>query len=486
MHAPSLPSIELNDVHSGLNRTRVAELLRPHTSAEIAAAIRCAREAGRPVGICGTRHAMGGQQFAAAGTQLDLTAFNGFLALDAERGVARVQAGITWPRLLDELDARQGDAPPGHVWTFRQKQTGADELTLGGAVSANIHGRVLDAAPFIADVEALTLVDAAGATHRVSRQDDSERFLHAVGGYGMFGVITEVELRLVRRVPVRRHVEIGPVDGLAERIEQRVAEGFTLGDFQPCVDPAAPGFLREGVFSCYRPEPAATSKSIDPGELTPDDWRRLLVLAHSDPARGWTEYCAHYRRTDGQLYWSDRVQFSPYDSDYAERLQRALPDLEPGSLMISELFVPRDRLEDFLAACAADFRRHGTQVVYSTVRFIRRDPETRLAWAREDFACIIFNLRVVHSPAGREKAQREFRRLIDRALERGGSFYLTYHRWATREQLLAAHPRLPAVLAQAREWDPAGVFTSDWRRHVETTLAGSTRPTDRRVAAASA
>ena len=462
--------IELNDVHSGLNRTSVAELIRPRTAEEVAAAVRRARKAGRPIGVCGARHAMGGQQFAAGGTQLDMSSLDGPIALDAERRLARVPAGLTWPQLLAGLDEAQADAPPGERWTFRQKQTGADDLTLGGAVSANIHGRVLDAGPLVGDVESLTLVDAEGEIRRVSRREEPERFAHAVGGYGMFGVITEIELRLVRRTPVRRRVEIGPMDGLAERIEQRVAERFTLGDFQPCVDPASPGFLREGVFSCHRPEPEAAETGFDSGELSPRDWRRLLALAHSDPARGWAEYCAHYRHTDGQLYWNDRVQLSHYDPDYAERLQAALPDLEPGALMITELYVPRDQVEDFLADCAADFRRHGTQVIYSTVRFIRRDAETRLAWAREDFACVIFNLRVAHSPDGLAKAQQEFRRLNDRALERGGSFYLTYHRWATRDQLLAAYPQLPAVLAQARAWDPDGRFTSDWRRHVEATL----------------
>ncbi len=470
MPAPRSPSLELNDVHSGLNRTRVAELLRPRTPEEVSAVVRRAREAGRPVGVCGARHAMGGQQFAADGVQLDMSGLDGPISLDAQRGLARIPAGLAWPRLLAALDDTQAGMPPGGRWTFRQKQTGADDLTLGGAASANIHGRVLDAGPLVGDVESLTLVDAEGEVRRVSRREEPDRFAHAVGGYGMFGVMTEVELRLIRRTPVRRRVELGPVDGLAERIEQRVAEGFTLGDFQPCVDPASPDFLREGVFSCYRPEPAAVETGVGSGELSASDWLRLLVLAHSDPARGWAEYCEHYRRTDGQLYWNDRVQLSHYAPDYAERLQAALPSLEPGALMIAELYVPRGRVEGFLAECAADFRRHGTRVIYSTVRFIRRDAETRLAWAREDFACVIFNLRVAHSPAGLAKARREFRRLNDQALERGGSFYLTYHRWATRDQLLSAYPQLPAVLAQARAWDPDGRFTSDWRRHVEAML----------------
>ena len=88
-----------------------------------------------------------------------------------------------------------------------------------------------------------------------------------------------------------------------------------------------------------------------------------------------------------------------------------------------------------MAACATDFRQNGTNVIYGTIRFIRRDDASFLAWAKQDYACIVFNLRVTHTDAGKEKAKTEFRRLIDRALERGGSFFLTYHRWATREQM---------------------------------------------------
>ena len=38
------------------------------------------------------------------------------------------------------------------------------------------------------------------------------------------------------------------------------------------------------------------------------------------------------------------------------------------------------------------------------------------------------------------------------------------------EQLLAAHPTLPDVLAESRERDPRGILGSDWREAVERTL----------------
>jgi hypothetical protein len=61
--------------------------------------------------------------------------------------------------------------------------------------------------------------------------------------------------------------------------------------------------------------------------------------------------------------------------------------------------------------------RHGT--------LIERDDESVRSWAREPWACVIFNLHTEHSEAGLARAAEAFRRLIDMAVRRRGSYYLT-------------------------------------------------------------
>jgi hypothetical protein len=133
--------------------------------------------------------------------------------------------------------------------------------------------------------------------------------------------------------------------------------------------------------------------------------------------------------------------------------------------MISELYVPRGALREFMDRAADRLRSGTTPVIYGTIRLIERDTETLLAWAREPWACIIFNLHCEHTPAGLARAADAFRALIDIALSLGGSYYLTYHRWATRTQVEAAHPRFREFLAEKKARDPAELFTSDWYRH---------------------
>lgn len=390
------------------------------------------------------------------------------LGFSQERGHLEVEAGIEWPALIAQChELQRGGAAPG--WGIAQKQTGADRLTLGGTASANAHGRGLTLKPFVGDVEALQVVDANGDLRLCSRAENPELFRLIVGGYGLFGIISSVTLRLAPRRKLERVVEVVTAEILATRFEQRIADGFLYGDFQFVIDPRAEDFLRRGVFSCYRPVANATPMLATQRELSDDDWKELLYLAHVDKNAAFERYSSYYLTTSGQLYWSDTHQLSPYFDGYHRAIEKRLHTPE-GSEVITELYVPRPRLGDFLAAAAGSLREHGDEVVYGTVRLIERDDETLLAWARERYACIVLNLHVVHSEEGRRRAGEAFRGLIDLAIARGGSFYLTYHRYATRTQLEACYPRFLEFLRKKLEYDPQERFQSDWYRHTRRLL----------------
>jgi hypothetical protein len=107
---------------------------------------------------------------------------------------------------------------------------------------------------------------------------------------------------------------------------------------------------------------------------------------------------------------------------------------------------------------------HHVDPTYGTIRLIEKDEESFLAWARERYVCIVCNLHVVHTDNGRAKAVTDFRRIIDRAIEHGGSFFLTYHRWATKQQVSTCYPRFVDFLRLKRQYDAHERFQSEWYR----------------------
>lgn len=462
-------STVVNDVHTGLNPTRVYQLVKVTSVDDVCAAIRNAGKAGHQISIAGGRHAAGGQQFGANTVLLDTTTFHHPVALNTANGHLEVEAGIEWPELVAYTINQQKSAP--QQWAIAQKQGGGDRFTIGGTLSANAHGHALNRKPIVADVESFVLVDAQGVARKCSRLENTELFTLAIGGYGLFGVITSVTLRLVPRGKLQRIVEWARIEDTIPRFAKLVSDGHMYGDFQYSIDQKSQDFMRKGVLTSYRPVAADTPLDEKQGEFSAQEYTNLLALAHAAPKAAFDKYASKVLATSGQIYWSDLHQMSVYPLRYHQAIDKRFGAAQTGTDPLTEIYVPRRYLPDFMEEVRADFLHNKVHLVYGTIRLIERDDETFLAWARESYACVIFTLHTDFTPPGLARFAATCRRLIDLAGRRGGSFYLTYHRFATREQMESCYPQFAAFLALKKKYDPDELFQSEWYRHVKKLFA---------------
>ena len=354
--------VALNDVQSGLNATEVARVSRPGSPEEVSAAIVLAAGEGVPVCPAGALHSMGGQQFVEGGVSISSSGLTNVGPLDRDARTVWVESGVTWPMLVDWLRSNQRDGAP--ALSIIQKQTGADEMTLGGALSSNIHGRVLGRKPIVDDIDAFYLTDARGTRLRCSRSENAELFRLAIGGYGLFGFVDSINLKLEERRQMVRRVRELALEQVIPAMEEQTRQGATFGDFQYVTDESSGDFMAKGIMSTYLP--VDRDREIPEGQLglSTEDWMRLYVLAHTDKGRAYAEYAGHYRQTDGQFYWSDEHQFSLYLPEAGRLLYQRMGWTTLASLMISELYVPRSRFVEFMTAVRPGHRgqrglRHG-------------------------------------------------------------------------------------------------------------------------------
>lgn len=69
-------------------------------------------------------------------------------------------------------------------------------FTVGGSLSVNVHGRDIRHEALIDTVDSFRLLMADGTVRNVSREENAELFPYVIGGYGLFGVILDVTLKL--------------------------------------------------------------------------------------------------------------------------------------------------------------------------------------------------------------------------------------------------------------------------------------------------
>ena len=452
----------VNDAHSQLNETRVASIQVLRKRQDAIRAVKKAQKQGFKLAVCGERHAGGGQQFASDGILLDTRGLNQIIAFDREKGLLEVEPGIRWPELLTWLTTAQ--AADKNPWGVLQKQTGNDGLTVGGAVCANAHGQGLKLKPMVQDIDSVKMVMADGSIANCSRRENPELFKLLLGGYGLFGLIVSVTIRLVRKSKYKRVVTPMKVQDIPAAYHAAVSRKCDYADWQCNIDDSSPDYMQSGLFSYY--DKMDSSEALSPLDMfTREQWVNLACLAHKDKTKAYNHFSQHLLELSGKVQWPEVWQSSQYALHYHKIIDEQSHSRYPGSEVLTELYVPVDALPNFMADMRQDFQNNNVNLIYSTVRFIDTDNETFLPWARTPSACVIFNLHLSHDEKSIANCRGHLERLIDHAIIYKGRYYLTYHRFARKDQVLACYPEFPEFLKMKLKYDPNLLFYSDWYKH---------------------
>src|SRR5262249_18825878 len=174
------------DDASRLNRTKVADVVRVETDPvaaerQLAALLARARDEGLHVSIAGTRHSMGGHTIYPGGIVIDMLPFHQ-MELDEEHDILHVQAGARWGGLLPYLVPHRAWLPASHADT---------PFSAGGPLGVTGQGWQSGRPPIASTVDSFRLMPADGSIVRCSRDENSELFSLALGGYGLFGIILD-------------------------------------------------------------------------------------------------------------------------------------------------------------------------------------------------------------------------------------------------------------------------------------------------------
>ena len=205
----SLPAIPLGfaDDASRLNLTKVNrdwEIPEGAEEAEkqLAELLELARRERLPVSIAGARHSMGGHTIALGGIVINMRQFRR-MKLNEAKDRLHVQAGALWDEIIPYLDAR------GCSVAVMQSN---NSFSVGGSISVNCHGWQFDRPPIASTVESLRLMNSDGRIVTCSRTENTELFSLVLGGYGLFGVILDVELKVVPNARYRMEQFLVPAD----------------------------------------------------------------------------------------------------------------------------------------------------------------------------------------------------------------------------------------------------------------------------------
>ena len=448
IHPPYDPRL-IQDV-SRLVRIEVDRVVAPAGTEEVRQLLRSTEG---PVSIGGGRFSMGGQIATEGATFIDARAkLTDVLELDAGSKRVRVEAGITWRRLQEAIDP--------HDLSVKVMQSYSN-FTVGGTLSVNAHGRYVNLGPVVHSVRGIDLVLADGTLVRATRDENSELFWGAIGGYGGLGVITEAELDLVDNVKVERTVERLAVTGFKPWFDEHIGGSETAVFFNADLYPPEYDELVAITFSRTDRDVTVSDRLQSKQLSTPIDRFAYWLISEAPLGKKVRSKVIDKMRLAARpVVW--RNHEASYDVGTLEPNSR-----EETTYVLQEYFVPTEKFDSFVPKLRAVFTEYSVNVVNVSIRHAISDPGTLLAWApRECFAFVVY-----YKQGTGAKDQQAVgvwtRAMIDEVLSEGGTFYLPYQLHATAEQFRAAYPRAEEFFALKKEVDPAYRFRNKlWDRYL--------------------
>jgi hypothetical protein len=167
------------------------------SAAQVSALLKAAQVHRVPVTVRGGGLTTEGESVAYGGVLLDMTGMSRVLAIDAVALTVRCEAGIYWHSLAEELRREGLDYLSAPL-----NMTSSVGGTLGvGGIDVNSARLGCSADQALA----LQVVTPTGEIVECSDGENAELFQRVILGYGQFGVITEVTLRIRPYTPLRMH-----------------------------------------------------------------------------------------------------------------------------------------------------------------------------------------------------------------------------------------------------------------------------------------
>jgi|HubBroStandDraft_6_1064221.scaffolds.fasta_scaffold11652_4 FAD/FMN-containing dehydrogenase len=446
----------VNDA-SHLNKTAVYGVVHITSEDDIRNALQFARDHNLKVTCAGQQHSMGGQTFTHGGLVLDLHDFNR-IRLDKEHKTVNLQSGVRWWQLQQLLDKQD--------LSVKSMQS-INIFSVGGTLSINAHGIDPMPGPIAPTVRSLRVMLSDGSIVTASPTENADLFRHVLGGYGLFGVILDVDLDVVANEMYSRQTLYMDFKDFPKYYRASVENNADMGLVFGRLSVAPQSFLRETAVHTYTRTPF--EGALPPMKPTTHNTldRFIINFSKTGGLGRWTRWTLekyaephmHDCLTRNQAMNQKEVCLVSRNEEMYDDmayLKNRLPDTD----ILQEYFIPYDRMPEFVDALRDVVQRDKANLLNVTIRTVHKDTITALPYAKEDVFGFVLYFNVRFNDRDNEILQKTTSDLIDAAHTAGGTYYLPYQLFYTKEQLRNCYPEIDDFFAAKRRYDPIGLFSN--------------------------
>jgi len=431
---------------SHLNETKVDSTVKAFedidkATAQIVQLIKLAKEQGKKISIAGAQHSMGGHTIYPDGIVLDMKGFR-YMELDSTDEYLLVGSGALWSDIIPYLNIQDKS-----VAVMQSNNS----FSVGGSVSVNCHGWQPNSPPIASTVESFRLINADGKILNCSRTENAQLFSLVLGGYGLFGVILDVKLKVVSNKMYTAHqYVIKSADYIKEY--DRLANDANIGMVYGRININPDNFMQEAILSTFIIDSNAIIEPLQEAAFTSIRRTVFRGSANNDYGKNlrWRAEKLSASQINGKKF--SRNQLLNESVEVFQNSDTAYTDI------LHEYFIPKDRVGNFIDSLKKIIPAYKVDLLNITVRNVKKDEDTFLKYANEEVFgfVMLFNQEKTKEAEMQMKAATQ--RMIDAATSLKGTYYLPYRLHATKEQMNSAYPQAKEFFLLKKKYDPAEIF----------------------------
>jgi len=442
---------------SGLNRHKVrayCKLAHDHHTAirQLRDLLSEARQNAWPVSVAGSGLSLGGQTVAPRGLFIDMADYNQIKSLGKD--LVRVDTGATWKNLSAHLN--QTGQSIGIM------QSGGNDFSVGGSLGTNVHGWQVNHPPLISSVKGFHLMKASGEVVYCDRTQNPDLFKAVIGGFGLLGVVLDVDLKTIPNERYQPKKHYMPVQALPEFFEKEIQDNPQVGMAYTRLSIDKKHFLQEAsVVSFRRTEPPSDKKIIS-------NLRQGWAFRASRRLAGTVFRATYGSERMKRLRWLLEKHINLHvgkptrnqlQNESASLFMNKQPDFTD---ILHEYFIPTNRFNEFMEKIRPLIPAADIDLLNATVRDVKADRESLMPYARKDCFSLVLFFHQQKTSEAEARMQALTRELIDAARDCQGSYYLPYRPHATLEQFKDIYPEHRQFMALKAKHDLDNVFQNEF------------------------
>ena len=409
-----------------------------------------------PISIAGAKHSMGGHTMYPNGVVLNMRPYNQ-MELDTVSNILTIGSGALWEEAIEYLN--------GYGKSISVMQA-FSSFSIGGSISVNGHGWQKDAPPVSSSVVSFTLMKANGEIVTCSRTENAELFSLVVGGYGLFGIILDVKLKVVdnENMTFKRY-EIKSSEYL-DYFEKYASQNENVQLVFGRLNISEKDFLENATLNVFISSKVPVSRKTQEQSIKQNEkmleLKRVVFRSSVDSEYG------------KRLRWELETNVGEFSPDELFTRNELLNDnvslIEnkdtTSTDILHEYFIPKRNFHSYIEKLKTVLPDSRIDLLNITIRNVYPDKDSYMSYANEEVFGYVFLFNQKTKCNCTEKVMEDLtKKLVDVAIEMEGTYYLPYRLHIDKERMRKVYPQSDEFFKLKLKYDSAEVFKNKFYEH---------------------